>query len=125
MDYKICNSDELPNNSMKVINVRGFDILVCRSNERLFALDNCCPHRGASLSKSDIKGTKIICYMHDFEFDLNNGKLVHIPNKWKDQDSYSKIVIGLQRILTKYDDLQTMLTFCKDLVTLTKAMPQS
>ena len=86
MDYKVCSSDELPNNSMKVINVQGSDILVCRSNERLFALDNCCPHRGASLSKSDITGTKIICYMHDFEYDLINGKLLHVPNKWKDQN---------------------------------------
>jgi nitrite reductase/ring-hydroxylating ferredoxin subunit len=24
--------------------------------------------------------------MHDFEYDLNNGKLLHIPNKWKDQN---------------------------------------
>ena len=86
MEYKVCNSEELPNNSMKVINVQGSDILVCRFDERLFAFNNSCPHRGASLSKSDIKGTRIICYMHDFEYDLNNGKLVHIPNKWKDHN---------------------------------------
>jgi nitrite reductase/ring-hydroxylating ferredoxin subunit len=71
---------------MKAMSIQGNNILVCRSNDRLFALDNSCPHRGASLSKSELKETKIICYMHDFEFDLNNGKLVHIPNKWKDQN---------------------------------------
>ena len=87
MDYKVCNSDELPNNSTKVVNVRGSDILVCRSNERLFAVDNCCPHRGASLSKSDIKGTKIICYMHYFEYDLCTGKLDKIPERLKRQSS--------------------------------------
>ena len=86
MEYKVRNSEELPNNSMKLINVQGSDILLCRSDERLYALNNCCPHRGASLSKSDIKGTKIICYMHDFEYDLNDGKLLHVPNKWKEQN---------------------------------------
>lgn len=86
MEYKVCSSEELPNNSMKLINVQGSDILLCRSDERLYALNNSCPHRGASLSKSDIKGTKIICYMHDFEYDLNDGKLLHIPNKWKEQN---------------------------------------
>jgi nitrite reductase/ring-hydroxylating ferredoxin subunit len=86
MEYMVCKSDELPNNSIKVISVRDSKILVCRSNNQLFAFDNSCPHRGASLSKSEIKGTKIVCYMHDFEYDLNNGKLIHIPSKWNEQN---------------------------------------
>ena len=82
----VCKSDELPNNSIKVISVRDSKILLCRSNNQLFAFDNSCPHRGASLSKSEIKGTKIVCYMHDFEYDLNSGKLIHIPSKWNEQN---------------------------------------
>jgi nitrite reductase/ring-hydroxylating ferredoxin subunit len=86
MEYKVCSSDELPNNSMKAISIQGSNILVCRSNNRLFALANSCPHRGASLSKSEIKDSKIICYMHDFEYDLITGNLLHIPSKWNDQN---------------------------------------
>ena len=86
MEYKVCNSKELPNNSKKMISIQGSKILVCRSNNRLFALDNSCPHRGASLSKSEIKETKIICYMHDYEYDLISGKLLRIPAKWNDQN---------------------------------------
>lgn len=86
MEYKVCSSEDLPNNSMKVISIQGSNILVCRSNNRLFALDNSCPHRGASLSKSEVKDSKIICYMHDFEYDLISGKLLHIPSKWNDQN---------------------------------------
>lgn len=82
----VCKSDELPNNSIKVISIRDSKILVCRSDNQLFALDNSCPHRGASLSKSEIKGTKIVCYMHDFEYDLNSGRLIHIPSKWNEQN---------------------------------------
>lgn len=86
MEYKVCSSEELPNNSMRVISIQGSNILVCRSNNRLFALDNSCPHRGASLSKSEIKDSKIICYMHDFEYDLISGKLLNVPSKWNDQN---------------------------------------
>ena len=86
MEYKVCNSKDLPNNSMKVISIQGSKILMCRSKNRLFALDNSCPHRGASLSKGEIKETKIICYMHNFEYDLISGKLLHIPSKWNDQN---------------------------------------
>jgi nitrite reductase/ring-hydroxylating ferredoxin subunit len=85
MKYKVCNSKDLPNNSKKVISIQGGNILVCRSKNQLFALDNSCPHRGASLSKGEIKETKIVCYMHDFEYDLISGKLLHIPSKWNDQ----------------------------------------
>jgi nitrite reductase/ring-hydroxylating ferredoxin subunit len=86
MKYKVCNSEDLPNDSRKVISIQGSKILVCRSNNQLFAFDNSCPHRGASLSKCEIKETKITCYMHDFEFDLISGKLLHIPSKWNDQN---------------------------------------
>ncbi|MGI0032174.1 MAG: Rieske (2Fe-2S) protein [Nitrososphaeraceae archaeon] len=86
MEYKVCKSEEVPDNSIKVISIQGSNILVCRSNNQLFALNNSCPHRGASLSKGEIKGTKIICYMHDFEYDLISGKLLHIPSKWNDQN---------------------------------------
>lgn len=86
MEYKVCKSEEVPDNSVKVISIQGSNILVCRTNNQLFALDNSCPHRGASLSKGEIKGTKIICYMHDFEYDLISGKLLHIPSKWNDQN---------------------------------------
>jgi nitrite reductase/ring-hydroxylating ferredoxin subunit len=24
--------------------------------------------------------------MHDFEYDLNSGKLIHIPSKWNEQN---------------------------------------
>ena len=74
MEYKVCKSEEVPDNSKKVISIQGSNILVCRSNNQLFALDNSCPHRGASLSKGEIKGRKIRCYMHHFEFDLISGK---------------------------------------------------
>jgi len=86
MEYKVCKSEDLPNDSKKVISLEGSKILVCRSNNRLFAIDNSCPHRGASLSKSEIKDTKIICYMHNFEYDLISGKLLHIPSKWNNQN---------------------------------------
>jgi len=54
MEYKVCKSEEVPDNSKKVISIQGSNILVCRSNNQLFALDNSCPHRGASLSKGEI-----------------------------------------------------------------------
>ncbi|HJT85080.1 MAG TPA: Rieske (2Fe-2S) protein [Nitrososphaeraceae archaeon] len=93
MLYKICDSDSIRNNGMKVFqlkhNSKSIDVLVGKVNGKLFACDNYCPHRGASLSKSDLSpsNNRIICYLHDFEYDLGTGKLETIPAKWSNQSS--------------------------------------
>jgi nitrite reductase/ring-hydroxylating ferredoxin subunit len=93
MLYKICDSDSIRNNGMKVFqlkhNSKSVDVLVGKVNGKLFACDNYCPHRGASLSKSDLSpsNNRIICYLHDFEYELGTGKLETIPTKWSNQSS--------------------------------------
>ncbi|MDW3631593.1 MAG: Rieske 2Fe-2S domain-containing protein [Nitrososphaeraceae archaeon] len=93
MLHKICNSTTIRNNSMKVFHLRPdrkvIDILIVNINGKFFACDNYCPHRGASLSKSAISSSKhrIICYLHDFEYNLSTGKLENIPSKWQNQNS--------------------------------------
>ena len=92
MLHKICDSTTIKNNSMKVFHLRTdrkvIDILIVNINGKFFACDNYCPHRGASLSKSAISSSKhrIICYLHDFEYNLSTGKLENIPSKWQNQN---------------------------------------
>ncbi|MGZ8855673.1 MAG: Rieske (2Fe-2S) protein [Nitrososphaeraceae archaeon] len=92
MLHKICDVNKIINNSMKVFHLRldskVIDILIGKINGKLFACDNYCPHRGASLSKSGISYNtqRIICYLHDFEYNVNTGKLENIPSKWLTQN---------------------------------------
>lgn len=67
---------------MRAFPVEKTDVLVVRHNGVLFACNNSCPHRGASLSKGEIKGDNIICYMHGYEFNIFTGKLVNMKS-WK------------------------------------------
>lgn len=82
MLFKICKSSDIPENSMRAFPVDKTDVLLVRHNGVLFACNNSCPHRGASLSKGEIKGDNIICYMHGYEFDIFTGKLVNMKS-WK------------------------------------------
>lgn len=82
MLFKICKSCDIPENSMRAFPVEKTDVLVVRHNGVLFACNNSCPHRGASLSKGEIKGDNIICYMHGYEFNIFTGKLVNMKS-WK------------------------------------------
>jgi len=91
MLHKICNINTIKNNSMMVFHLRPnnkvIDILIGKINGKLFACDNYCPHRGASLSKGCISNNnqRIICYLHDFEYNISTGKLENIPSKWLNQ----------------------------------------
>ena len=82
MLFKICKSSDIPENSMRAFPVEKTDVLVVRHDGVLFACNNSCPHRGASLSKGEIKGDNIICYMHGYEFNISTGKLVNMKS-WK------------------------------------------
>jgi nitrite reductase/ring-hydroxylating ferredoxin subunit len=82
MLFKICKSGDILENSMRAFSVDKTDVLVVRHKGELFACNNSCPHRGASLSKGEIKGDNIVCYMHGYEFDIFTGKLVNMKS-WK------------------------------------------
>ena len=72
---------------MKAFYVEKTDVLVGRLKGRLFACNNSCPHRGASLSKGELKGENVICYMHGYEFSVFTGKRVTMKS-WKKENQW-------------------------------------
>ena len=93
MLHKICDVEKIKNKSLEVFHLtldsKVIDILLVNMNGKLSACDNYCPHRGTSLRKSAISSSncRIICYLHDFEYNLRTGKLENIPSKWLNQNT--------------------------------------
>jgi len=87
MLHMICSSEKIKDNTMQLFTVNDTDILVGRRNGKLFAFNNSCPHRGASLSKGGLKGDNIVCYMHGYEFNVFTGKLENMKS-WKREDTW-------------------------------------
>jgi nitrite reductase/ring-hydroxylating ferredoxin subunit len=87
MLYRVCSTDEINNNSMAVFTIKHIDILVGRRTGKLFACNNSCPHRGASLSKGEFSNDNIICYMHGYEYNIFTGKLEHMRS-WKKEEAW-------------------------------------
>ena len=113
MLFKLCEINTVKNNTMEVFRIRPdskvIDILLVNIDGKLFACDNYCPHRGASLSKSAISSSnqRIICYLHDFEYNLTTGKLENIPSKWMNQNSEWKKSneLVIYKIIEKENDI--------------------
>jgi len=60
----------------RVVSVYGHDIAVFCTSQGVFAVDDSCPHAGASLASGVVSGTKVRCRAHGLTFDLTTGKAV-------------------------------------------------
>jgi nitrite reductase/ring-hydroxylating ferredoxin subunit len=57
----------------RAVTVDGREIAVFRKGDRFHAMDDKCPHMGASLSMGRLVGDKIECAWHEWRFDLETG----------------------------------------------------
>jgi nitrite reductase/ring-hydroxylating ferredoxin subunit len=83
----VCRSEEIPDNSMKVFSVDHVEVLVGRLHGGLFACNNSCPHRGASLAKGELRGDNVVCWMHGYEYNVFTGRLESMKS-WKREDTW-------------------------------------
>jgi nitrite reductase/ring-hydroxylating ferredoxin subunit len=73
----VCRFDELADGSILRFMVdEDFPVAIVRCGERVHALLDSCPHRGASFSKGtvDLERREIICPWHFFRFHLDYGE---------------------------------------------------
>ncbi|MCY1280706.1 2,4-dinitrotoluene dioxygenase system, ferredoxin component [compost metagenome] len=54
-------------------------LLLVHLADGLYAIDDSCPHQGASLSGGKLQGRTIQCAAHGLRFDLTTGCLLNAP----------------------------------------------
>ena len=92
--------EDIPRLGSRVVKTATRDIAVFRTSEdKVFALHDHCPHKGAPVCRGIIGGTwppcepgemkferegeVLICPWHGFEFDLVNGQELYQPDPMK------------------------------------------
>ena len=71
---RLCSVGELPKEGeAKEFAASGKAICVAMVNGKATAMDNVCPHRGASLSEGTIEDGKLVCPWHGWTFRLSDG----------------------------------------------------
>lgn len=56
------------------VDVGGRSVLLCREGDRVFAVDEICPHKERSMVYGIIHGGKLICPHHQYGFELETGR---------------------------------------------------
>jgi nitrite reductase/ring-hydroxylating ferredoxin subunit len=57
----------------------GHCIALYNVDGRYYALDDSCPHQGASLGSGKVSGTSVQCPAHGLRFDLASGCMLQSP----------------------------------------------
>ena len=70
---------DLPAGSMRACEAQGREIVVCRTKNGIYALDNICSHAHARLSEGRLRGTRLICPLHGASFDVRDGRVLGAP----------------------------------------------
>lgn len=76
---KVANS--FPPGEKANAKVKGKDVMIVNLDEKYYALDNKCTHRGCKLSNGVLKGGNIECPCHGSIFDIKTGKVIKGPAK--------------------------------------------
>ena len=72
-------SEEIADEASQIFTVEGREIGVFRRDGEWFAIDNHCPHKGASLSVGSCDKTTVSCPWHHWKFDLRTGEAIGRP----------------------------------------------
>ncbi|GGP24550.1 nitrite reductase small subunit NirD [Silvimonas amylolytica] len=73
---KICALHEIPSQGARVVNTdrQSQAIALFRTaDDKVYALDDHCPHKGGALSHGLVFGGAVACPLHNFKVDLATG----------------------------------------------------
>jgi nitrite reductase (NADH) small subunit len=67
--------DDIPRRGARVVKTARGDIAVFRTlDDKLYALDDRCPHKQGPLSQGIVQGTSVTCPLHNWVIDLATGE---------------------------------------------------
>jgi len=94
--HTVCKVEELPEGEGKTVCVGTKLVAVFRQGGQYFAIDDTCPHMGASLSAGYVENGIVTCPWHAWRFRLNDGA-------WADNP---RIKIGCYQVRVAEEDVQ-------------------
>src|SRR5688572_17576674 len=100
-DYQtVCKTSEVVEGEGKTVVIGEKLIALFRVGDSLYAIDDTCPHMGASLSGGHVEGGIVTCPWHAWRFRFTDGA-------WADNP---RIKIGCYRVRVQGEDVQISLS---------------
>ena len=72
--HQTIKENDIKDNSMKPIRIKGKPILLVRKDNQIFGVSNRCPHEGCTFEGGILRDYQIMCPCHGWKFDIRSGK---------------------------------------------------
>lgn len=73
----VCGLTDIPRLGARVVATAVGPVAVFRTgDDKVFALEDRCPHRGGPLSQGIVHGRRVTCPLHDWTIELESGTAV-------------------------------------------------
>ena len=73
--FDICELSDIPVRGSRRLEKDGMKIAIFRtSDDRVFAVENRCAHKGGPLSEGIVHDCAVTCPLHNWVYDLSTGK---------------------------------------------------
>jgi nitrite reductase (NADH) small subunit len=69
----VARTQHLPVGGRALVSFGAREVALFNVEGVVYAVDNCCPHRGGPLSEGDLEGSLVYCPLHAWNFDLRTG----------------------------------------------------
>ena len=71
--HRVTSDPPLAPGERRVVRIANQELLVCRIDDRYFAVSNRCTHAAWPLANEPLEGFEILCSLHGARFDLRDG----------------------------------------------------
>lgn len=77
---EVCALKDIPANEPLIVEIDGNPIALCRIGEMVYALEDCCPHQGASFEGGEIDDDILACPLHGWRANICTGQSLEAPS---------------------------------------------
>ena len=77
--HAVGHVSDIPEGEAGVAEINGKLIAIFHHNGQFFALDDVCPHMGASLAGGEVRDGVVTCPWHAWRFRLSDGTWMNAP----------------------------------------------
>jgi len=79
-DFKsVMSLARIPEGKMRGCEIDGRKVVVCRTRDGVYAVDDICTHAYTHLSEGRLRGTRLTCPLHGASFDVRDGRVLGAP----------------------------------------------
>jgi nitrite reductase/ring-hydroxylating ferredoxin subunit len=66
---------EIPEGTGRAVSLDGVEVAIFNLGGEFHAIENTCPHRGASLGDGMLEGDEVHCPLHGWQFNVKTGRM--------------------------------------------------